>query len=303
MVARRRGLRRLRRPERPGFRALLAGIERADSVTLDPHKWLFHGPPWSALCALVRDGAALERTFAIHPDYLDDNGTADPGEVNFADRGLSLSRGFRALKVGMSVQTYGLAAFRQAIEANLTLAKRAETLVTEQPTLTLMAPAGLGIVCFRREWPGHDEAEIEARGLDLVRQLEAGGRALVSSTRLAGRHAVRLCVLNPTSTEADVGRVVEHFATAQPHQLGQPGRVPRPGRSPGVGVGGPGSVWPGSAGSVTGGRRPPVPGPPTRAWPGRPTRPWPAWPAVWSPSRCERATWWCGATTPTARST
>jgi aromatic-L-amino-acid/L-tryptophan decarboxylase len=196
----------------PKGRELLAGIERADSVTLDPHKWLFQ--PMECGSVLVRDGARLERTFAIHPDYLDDNDACGNGEVNFADRGLQLSRGFRALKVWVSVQTFGLAAFRAAVQRNLDLAEFAETLVRSHPDLTLMAPAVLGIVCFRREWPGCDEAETERRGLVLARALEQSGTALVSSTRLAGRHAIRLCVLNPTSSEADVRRVVEHFAGA-----------------------------------------------------------------------------------------
>ena len=196
----------------PKGRSLLAGIERADSVTLDPHKWLFQ--PMECGSVLIRDGARLERTFAIHPDYLDDNDAHGAGEVNFADRGLQLSRGFRALKVWVSVQTFGLAAFRASIQAGLGLAEYAETLVRGQPELTLMAPAVLGIVCFRREWPGCDEAETERRGLALAAALEQSGTALVSSTRLAGRHAIRLCVLNPTSAEADVRRVIEHFATA-----------------------------------------------------------------------------------------
>ena len=196
----------------PKGRSLLAGIERADSVTLDPHKWLFQ--PMECGSVLVRDGARLERTFAIHPDYLDDNDAHGAGEVNFADRGLQLSRGFRALKVWMSVQTFGLAAFRDSIQRGLELAEYAETLVRGQPELTLMAPAVLGIVCFRREWPGCDEAETERRGLALAAALEQSGTALVSSTRLAGRHAIRLCVLNPTSAPADVRRVIEHFATA-----------------------------------------------------------------------------------------
>ena len=196
----------------PKGRELLAGVERADSVTLDPHKWLFQ--PMECGSVLVRDGARLERTFAVHPDYLDDNDARGHGEVNFADRGLQLSRGFRALKVWVSVQTFGLAAFRAAVQRSLGLAEFAETLVRSHPDLTLMAPAVLGIVCFRREWPGCDEAETERRGLALARDLEQSGTALVSSTRLAGRHAIRLCVLNPTSSEADVRRVVEHFAGA-----------------------------------------------------------------------------------------
>jgi aromatic-L-amino-acid/L-tryptophan decarboxylase len=196
----------------PKGQALLAGIERADSVTLDPHKWLFQ--PMECGSVLVRDGARLERTFTIHPDYLDDNDARGGGEVNFADRGLQLSRGFRALKIWVSVQTFGLAAFRAAVQRNLDLAEFAETLVRSHPDLTLMAPAVLGIVCFRREWPGCDDAETERHGLALASALEQGGTALVSSTRLAGRHAIRLCVLNPTSSEADVRRVIEHFAGA-----------------------------------------------------------------------------------------
>jgi aromatic-L-amino-acid decarboxylase len=222
-----------------GFAALtaqgrreLAGIERADSVTLDPHKWLYQ--PMECGCVLIRDGARLEGTFAIHPDYLDGDATSAAGEVNFADRGLQLSRGFRALKVWMSVQTFGLAAFRDCVQRNLDLARYAEGLVRDRPGLTLMAPATLGIICFRREWPGCDEAEIERRGIALAAELERTGTALVSTTRLAGRHAIRLCVLNPTTSDEHVRAVIEHFAAASAppsHVAGDtagPDGVPRP---------------------------------------------------------------------------
>jgi aromatic-L-amino-acid decarboxylase len=202
-------------------RAALDGIDRADSVTLDPHKWLYQ--PMECGCVLIRDGARLERTFAIHPDYLDGDAVQGTDEVNFADRGLQLSRGFRALKVWVAVQTFGLAAFRACIQRNLELAEYAEALVRDRPGLTLMAPATLGIVCFRREWPGCDEAETERRGTALAAELERGGTALVSTTRLAGLHAVRLCVLNPTTSAEHVRRVIEHFASAA---------VPRPPQFP-----------------------------------------------------------------------
>ena len=206
-------------------RALLAGAGRADSVTLDPHKWLFQ--PMECGSVLIRDGARLERTFAIHPDYLDGNDSHGEGEVNFADRGLQLSRGFRALKIWMSVHTFGLAAFRAAIQRNLELAEFAQSLVRSHDELTLMAPATLGIVCFRREWPGTDEAETERRGIALIDALESTGTALVSSTRLAGRHAARLCILNPTSSEEHVRRVIGHFAGAPAPPAGRrDGAVP-----------------------------------------------------------------------------
>ena len=203
-------------------RAALAGLDRADSVTLDPHKWLYQ--PMECGCVLIRDGARLERTFAIHPDYLDGDAVQGAGEVNFADRGLQLSRGFRALKVWVAVQTFGLAAFRACIQRNLELAEYAEALIREHDGLTLMAPATLGIVCFRREWPGCDEAETERRGNALAAELEHGGAALVSATRLAGRHAIRLCILNPTSSAEHVRRVIEHFAAAPDRPLPTPGQ-------------------------------------------------------------------------------
>ena len=207
----------------PKGRAALAGIHRADSVTLDPHKWLYQ--PMECGCVLIRDGARLERTFAIHPDYLDSDATQGAGEVNFADRGLQLSRGFRALKIWVTVHTFGLAAFRAAIQHNLELAEYAEALIRSHAELTLMAPATLGIVCFRREWPGCDEAETERRGTALAEDLERSGAALVSTTRLAGRHAIRLCVLNPTSSEEHVRRVIEHFAGAPAALAGPGGRA------------------------------------------------------------------------------
>ena len=213
-------------------RGLLAGIDRADSVTLDPHKWLFQ--PMECGSVLIRDGARLERTFAIHPDYLDGNDSHGEGEVNFADRGLQLSRGFRALKIWMSVHTFGLAAFRAAIQRNLELAEFAQALVRSRAELTLMAPATLGIVCFRREWPGADEAETERRGTALIDALESTGTALVSSTRLAGRHAVRLCILNPTSSEEHIRRVIEHFAGAPVPPAGQRGGAVATGSRAGV---------------------------------------------------------------------
>jgi len=203
-------------------------------VTLDPHKWLYQ--PMECGCVLIRDGARLERTFAIHPDYLDGDATQGAGEVNFADRGLQLSRGFRALKVWMTIQTYGLAAFRACVQRNLELAEYAEALIRGHPALTLMAPATLGIVCFRREWPGCDEAETERRGTTLAADLERGGTALVSATRLAGRHAIRLCILNPTSSAEHVRKVIEHFAGAQAPAGNSPAENPDVAAAPGPDV-------------------------------------------------------------------
>lgn len=190
-------------------RARLAGLELADSVTLDPHKWLYQ--PFECGSLLVRDGALLHRAFEIAPDYLKD--TLDR-EVNFADRGLQLSRSSRAIKVWLSVGTYGVGAFRRAIDRSLDLAQLAEREVRDSAELELVSAASLGIITFRRRVPGASEERIADVNSALVRAFEASGEGLVSSTRLRGRYAIRMCVMNHTSTAADVRRVLAWFASA-----------------------------------------------------------------------------------------
>ena len=99
-------------------KALLGGIERADSISLDAHKWLYQ--PFEAGCVMVKDVADLVRAFSVNPDYLQDT-KLGLEHVNFADRGYQLTRSFRALKVWMSIQTFGLARFREAIERTIQL--------------------------------------------------------------------------------------------------------------------------------------------------------------------------------------
>ncbi len=202
-----------------GARAL-SGLERADSVTLDPHKWL--QMPMECGALLVREPGALERAFGVLPDYLVD--AHGPGhEVNFCDRGLQLSRSARGVPVWAALTTFGLAAFRDVVDHTLDLVALAEELIVADADLTLMNPASLGIVCFRREIPGLTEAQLAQVNGWLANSLEATGTAMVSTTRLHGRFAVRLCVLNHLSDEADVRRVLTHFAqTPVPAAVTQP---------------------------------------------------------------------------------
>jgi aromatic-L-amino-acid/L-tryptophan decarboxylase len=188
----------------------LAGIERADSVTLDPHKWLYQ--PIECGSVLVRDGSRLREAFTISPDYLADYKS---DEVNFADLGLQLTRGARALKIWLSINHFGLDAFRQAVDRAIDLAHLAEQRVRESDALELMSPASLGIVCFRRRFDGvDDEHTIAQLNSELVQGFEATGRGLLSSTKLHGRYAVRLCVMNHTSGRADVEAALSWFASA-----------------------------------------------------------------------------------------
>jgi aromatic-L-amino-acid decarboxylase len=191
-------------------RAALAGIEQADSVTLDPHKWLYQ--PIECGCLLVREGHLLGEAFTINPDYLADYKST---EVNFSDLGLQLTRTARALKIWLSFNYFGADAFRAAIDRTLDLALLAERYVRESPALELLSPASLGIICFRRIFEGiGDEPSLEQLNAELVTAFEATGRGLVSSTRLHGAYAIRLCVMNHTSGPPDVIGALEWFAGA-----------------------------------------------------------------------------------------
>ena len=187
-------------------REWLAGLERADSVTLDPHKWLYQ--PYEVGCLLVREGPLLAKAFHIMPEYLQD--TAVGGvEVNFADRGVQLTRSARALKLWMSLQYFGVEAFRRAIDRSLDLALFAEQRIRSSGELELLSPATLGIVCFRRRPDGiHEEGTLERLNSELDRRLRESGEGMISSTRVDGRYALRLCVLNHRSGADDVERVL-----------------------------------------------------------------------------------------------
>jgi aromatic-L-amino-acid/L-tryptophan decarboxylase len=192
-------------------RAALAGLERADSATLDPHKWLYQ--PFEAGCLLVREGTRLGAAFHIMPDYLQDT-LVGGRDVNFADRGIQLTRSARALKLWLSLKYFGVDAFRQAIDRSLDFAAHAQRVVEDTPELELLSPAMLGVVCFRRRYDGVGELEAEALNAALVERLRESGEGLVSSTRVGERYALRMCVLNHRSGEEDVERVLGWLATA-----------------------------------------------------------------------------------------
>ena len=190
----------------------LAGIDQADSVTLDPHKWLYQ--PYECGCRIVRDGPLLSQAFHVMPDYLQD--TAVGGvEVNFADRGIQLTRAARGLKLWLSLQYFGVDAFREAIDHSLDLALMAEELIEASEEFELLSPATLGVVCFRRRPAGvDDEPDLEALNTDLIRRLAESGEGLISSTRIDGRYAMRICVLNHRTRAADVERTLDWLESA-----------------------------------------------------------------------------------------
>ena len=192
-------------------REALAGMELADSITLDPHKWLYQPVELGSL--LVRDGSRLRRAFEITPDYLADVDAANQ-EVNFSDLGLQLTRSSRALKLWMSIRYFGLAAFRAAIDTCLDLTYHAQQQITESPELELMTPASLGVVTFRRHPPGvDDEAVLERMNASLAEEIQRQGDVFVSTARVRGRLVLRLCVLNHSTSAVEVDRALELAVT------------------------------------------------------------------------------------------
>ena len=180
-------------------RDALRGLGEADSITLDPHKGL--AQPWGTGCLLVQRPGLLASAFHLMPAYLRDS-AVHGGEVNMYDRGLQLTRPARALKIWLSVHALGLAAFRASLDNALDLAQVAEATIREHPAAEIVAPASLGIVCFRRSDGRNDEA---------VRALNATGVGHVSSTALDGEVVLRICANNFTTTEADVAIVLDRL--------------------------------------------------------------------------------------------
>jgi aromatic-L-amino-acid decarboxylase len=189
-------------------RSLLKGLERVDSLILDPHKWLFQ--PHEMGCVLVRDGWRLKQTFHMVREYTRDVERSD-NEVNLQDCGIQMTRGFRALKLWMSLKVFGLEAFREGIAQGITLAELAETALRDLPCWEIFTPAQLGILTFRYVVADRSAAEIDALNLMLVEEMIEDGFAMVSSTVLKGRTVLRMCINNPRTTEADIRETIRRL--------------------------------------------------------------------------------------------
>ena len=214
-------------------RTALAGMELADSITLDPHKWFYQPVEMGTL--LVRDGRLLRRAFEISHDYLEDV-QASATEVNFSDLGLQLTRTSRALKLWMSVRYFGLAAFRRAIDTTFDLVEHAQRRIEDEPELELVTPASLGIVTFRRCPPGVDDpGAIDTANAQLAAAVTDDGRVFVSTAVVRGRLALRLCVLNHSTTREHVDLAIDLIAGGTVD--GADRARPAPSREPAVAAG------------------------------------------------------------------
>lgn len=193
-------------------RGIFSGLDRADSITLDPHKWLYQ--PFEAGCLLVRDGQRLHRAFTVSPSYLQDT-AVEGAEVNFGERGFQLTRSARVLKIWLSLKYFGLQPFRDAIERTIALAAYAGDRISRSHEFELLTQPSLGIVCFRRRFPDSPE-RMDDLNAAILRKLADSGQALISSTRIDGLYSLRLCILNHTTTRADVDAVLDFIERTAP---------------------------------------------------------------------------------------
>jgi len=183
-------------------------LARADSLSLDPHKWLYQAVDCG--CLLFKDATAARRAFSHTGDYAKSL-SADPVEAfAFFEESLELSRRFRALRLWTSLHYHGMRSFREAIGRDLSHARRLAELVEAQPSLELLAPVQLSAVCFRHRY----DEDANRKNLELLSRVNRRGRVYLSNATLRGEFALRACFVNHRTTEADVCAVVEEVLAA-----------------------------------------------------------------------------------------
>ena len=189
------------------------GLELADSISLDPHKWLYQ--PLDCGCLLYRSPEAAQQTFSHSGDYARSL-TADPIEgFVFFEESMELSRRFRALKLWLSLRYHGVAAFRRSIAKDLAQARRLANAIEGEPHLELLAPVELSAVCFRyRGTGGLSEEELNPLNLALLKRVVARGRVYLSNASLRGKFCLRACIVNHRTKDADIDTVISEVLVA-----------------------------------------------------------------------------------------
>jgi glutamate/tyrosine decarboxylase-like PLP-dependent enzyme len=191
----------------PGLRPLTVGMARADSLAFDLHKWLY--VPFEAGCVLVRSATEHRRAFTLTPEYLKhgERGVA-AGHFWYSDYGVQLTRGFRALKVWMSIKEHGIEKYGRIVQQNVDQARHLAQLVDAAPELELLAPVALNTVCFRFRVDDCDDVALNALNEELLIRLQESGVAVPSGTMLDGRYAIRVCNTNHRSRREDFEALV-----------------------------------------------------------------------------------------------
>jgi aromatic-L-amino-acid decarboxylase len=189
----------------PQAQDVLAGVERADSLVVNPHKWLF--TPIDCSAFYVRDPELLKRAFSLVPEYLR---TGDGEVTNYMDWGVQLGRRFRALKLWMVIRHFGREGLAARISRHIDLARQFASWVDAEPGWERLAPVPFSTVCFRAHPAGDaDEARLARLNEDLMTAVNATGEAYISHTELRGRHTLRLAVGNLRTEERHLERAWE----------------------------------------------------------------------------------------------
>jgi len=183
----------------PEFRWLLDPAHGAESIVVNPHKWLFVPIDLSVL--FVRDPELLRRTFSLVMEILE---TPEAGVHNYMDYGLQLGRRFRALKLWFAIRTYGVHGLQAHLRGHIALAQEFAGWVEAEPQWEIAAPHPLSVVCYRFVPPGRDDAATDALNAAIVEDVNADGRIFISATKLRGRTVLRLAIGNERTTRDDV---------------------------------------------------------------------------------------------------
>jgi glutamate/tyrosine decarboxylase-like PLP-dependent enzyme len=189
------------------------GLDLADSISLDPHKWLYQ--PLDCGCLLYRSSEVAQMTFAHSGEYARSL-NADPVEgFAFFEESLELSRRFRALKLWLSLRYHGFAAFRKSIAKDLAHAQRLRKAIKNEPQLELLAPVELSAVCFRNKGKaGLAEEELNGFNQALLKRLVERGRVYLSNASLQGKFCLRACIVNHRTKDADVDSIIPEVLAA-----------------------------------------------------------------------------------------
>lgn len=193
----------------PKAKALVRGIARADSIALDPHKWLH--APFEVGCALIRNADAHFGSFTVTPEYLESvpHGIASGAWLH--DFGLQTSRGFRALKVWMALEEHGVAKFGRLIDQDLAHAQYLVDRIESAPDLILCFPTKINIVCFRYDPGGLSEAALKDLNIEIMVRMQESGVAAISDTTVQSRHCLRAAINNHRTTRADLDILVDEI--------------------------------------------------------------------------------------------
>lgn len=184
----------------------VAGLERADSIAFDPHKWLH--APFEAGCALVRDAAAHRNTFTVTSEYLESTPYGLAAAPWLHDYGLQTTRGFRALKIWMALKEHGIEKFGRLIDQNIAQGRYLGALIEAEPQLELIVPVSINIVCFRYRREGVAGAALRALNTAIMLRLQVDGIAALSDTMVRGEHCLRVAINNHRTRREDLALLV-----------------------------------------------------------------------------------------------